>query len=1107
MEKILKKLDFFIRKYHFILLIKNIIFFSTYALLLILFFLFVEYSLWLNTIYRTIVFFFILGFTFIFGIWYFLLPFVKISKYYKKIDRFKAADIIGNYFPDISDRFRNLLELGKIKSISNENIQLLEAAIEQKINSIDKYSIDNAIDKTKIKKGVIFFLPVLLGFALLTFTSPSIVKEPFERIIQYNQNFTKPAPFEFVLLNKQLDGIQGESYIIKLMFKGDVLPGDAQIEINDYLYPMRKISNSKFEYEVNQLKSDFKFRFEANGYFSKQYYFNVQTKPSILSFVAELIYPAYIEKQNEILKNTTDFSLPQGTKIKWAFNAKDVYDLIAYTNKDTVKIENTVKQKNYFNFSKTFFSSQEILFTATNDNVNFTDSLKMFINVIPDQYPSIKLDEINDSILFSKRYFYGEILDDYGFSSLKFHYKAENEEEYNIIDIPFSNMIIQQEFFYMVDFSTIDNWRESKIEYFFSVSDNDGVNGAKTTKTSTKIFSLPDIKEMNNVYDEKQENLISDMSGSIEDVKKLKEEINDLRFDLMNKKTLNWEDKNKVQQLIEKQKQLELKIEDIKNQNLEKNLFEEQLKDMSPELIEKQKQLEELFDKVFDEEMKELMQQIQDLLKDLDKEQIMEQMEKIQMRSEDIEKELDRNLSLLKQLEFEKKMNDVIDKLEQNKEDLENLNKETENSSNSKEELQNKQEEINREFEKIQEEINQLEEMNDNLEHSMDFPEVNELMDNIKKDLQNSKESLSENKMKEASKNQKSGSEKIQQLSQKLQNAMQAFEQETLAEDIDNLKMILKNLINISFLQEKNMEFAKTISYRDPNFNKVVTSQKLIVNRFKIVEDSLYALSKRQVMIQPIITRDIANIKQYSKKIKEYFDRGSLSQAIPQEQYLMQSANNLALLLIEALEQMNNMMMQMQSGGSGQCNNPKPGSKPGAKPSPKTLKQLQEQLNQQMESLMKQMQKGNKEGGENPRISEQLAKMAAQQEAIRRKLQEYSETLKSEGQDTKLLNEIMKQMEQTEKEIVNKQLNQNTINRQKDILVRLMNSEKADLEREKEEKRTSKTGKVINKSNPEDFFQYKRNKESSEEVIKTIPPMFNSFYRQKINNFYLKLNN
>jgi hypothetical protein len=89
--------------------------------------------------------------------------------------------------------------------------------------------------------------------------------------------------------------------------------------------------------------------------------------------------------------------------------------------------------------------------------------------------------------------------------------------------------------------------------------------------------------------------------------------------------------------------------------------------------------------------------------------------------------------------------------------------------------------------------------------------------------------------------------------------------------------------------------------------------------------------------------------------------------------------------------------------------------------------------------------------------------------------------------------------------LVNKQLNQSTMNRQNDILIRLMESEKAELEREKDENRTSRTGKVINNSNPEEFFQYKRNITTSDEIIKSIPPMFNSFYRQKVNKFYLEL--
>ena len=96
-------------------------------------------------------------------------------------------------------------------------------------------------------------------------------------------------------------------------------------------------------------------------------------------------------------------------------------------------------------------------------------------------------------------------------------------------------------------------------------------------------------------------------------------------------------------------------------------------------------------------------------------------------------------------------------------------------------------------------------------------------------------------------------------------------------------------------------------------------------------------------------------------------------------------------------------------------------------------------------------------------MSEQLVKLAAEQEAIRKQLQELEEQLKEEGKtNTGDLNDVMGKMEKTETDLVNKIIDNETMKRQKDILTRLLESEKAEKERELDEKRESNEAKNEN---------------------------------------------
>jgi len=622
---------------------------------------------------------------------------------------------------------------------------------------------------------------------------------------------------------------------------------------------------------------------------------------------------------------------------------------------------------------------------------------------------------------------------------------------------------------------------------------------------------MPDKSEIKEAYNQKNENLASGINTSLQKVQQIKKDLDQLRFDMINKKNLNWEDKNKIDQILQKHNELEKEIENIRDMNFEKNIFEDFMKDIRPDLLEKQLKLEEMFNELFSEEMKQMIKDLQDMLNELNKDKIVEQLEQIKLRTEDIEKELDRNLELMKQLEFEKKMDAAITDIDKLKEKLDELRQQTEKGNTNKNELLEEQNKLNKEFAEIQKDLEELKKENEDLFHQLQLPDLSKLQQEIESELQQSSDNLSKGKQSQAGKNQKSASEKLDELSAELSKAMGEMEEDSLAEDIENLKMILKNLVHLSFFQEKNLELGRKINNRDPNYGRLLANQKAIYNRFRVVEDSLYALSKRQIMVQGIINKDLKNIKEYSARIDHHYNFGDVASAVVHQQYLMQSLNNLALLLVESLENMNNQMNEMQGKGKGkdgQCKSKSKGKgNSGTKPSARTIRQLQEQLNKQMDQVLQQMQQGKSGSGGNS-MSEQFAKMAAQQEAIRKQLQEYNEQLKSMGEgNSKILNELMQQMEQTEKDLVNKRLNPQTLMRQNEIAIRLMESEKAELEREKDDKRTSRTAKVINNSNPETYFQYNRDKNSGDETLRTIPPGLNSFYRQKVNSFFNKLNN
>jgi hypothetical protein len=85
-------------------------------------------------------------------------------------------------------------------------------------------------------------------------------------------------------------------------------------------------------------------------------------------------------------------------------------------------------------------------------------------------------------------------------------------------------------------------------------------------------------------------------------------------------------------------------------------------------------------------------------------------------------------------------------------------------------------------------------------------------------------------------------------------------------------------------------------------------------------------------------------------------------------------------------------------------------------------------------------------------------------------------------------------------------MNQQLIDLNSDIVVRLLESEKAMKEREQEERRQAEEFKGKNLGNPQEILEYKRMIEKQRETLRTTPIDLHPFYKRMVNEYYLKSN-
>jgi len=1105
---IIQKLDAFISKYYKNLIIKGILYLLLISLSLFIVVAISEYFAHFSTSIRTIiVYVYLLVFLALF-IRFILIPSLALFRLSKHLNHQEASKIIGSHFPEISDKLSNILQLKQLEDISLAQRQLIEAGISQKSAKIEPVPFLKVVDfKTNYKYLKYLAIPVV--FILFSWLiKPNMVTEPATRLIKYQQEFEEQQAFSIHIINEELTAFQKDDFDLSIEIKGEELPDKLYINYHNSRYMMLKKSGNHFSYTFKNLRNTLDFIItDAADFKSKKHILTVYPKASFNGFELEIIPPKYTNLVSSKEKNIGDIKVPEGSILQWRITTTNCDNLLVLKNNKPLY---TIKKEGIFTINDTITKTSDFKIYTSNSYLTKSDSISWVVHIIKDEYPQIKIDIVEDKNDTKLLYFNGFIDDDYGFSNLKM--VIENQGKSTSQPISFNPNTKPQNFYHFISLSDLAVDKGDDISYYFIVYDNDKWNGYKSAKTKKEYFHFDSQKELIEKRNNDADSIKNDMMQSLQELRDLNKEIANFKKELVNKELLSWDDKKKMDKLLKDQEKIQKKLEDFNKQNKDIN---EKSKDINQNerILDKQEKLQELFEKVMDEDTKKKMEEIRKMLEEMNKDNAQETLEEMEINAEELEDQLDRNLELFKQLEFELRLEQNIEELKKLAEKQKELAEETKNSpKKDSEDLQQKQDSINKAFEDIKKDLQKLDSLNKLLEEPNKFDNKQEEQKKVDSLQNKAQENLEKNKMDKAADAQEKAADEMENMASEMQFEMEQNAMEELGEDMEVLREILDQLVQLSFTQEHIMDTLAGFNDMDPAYNGIVRQQFQMERKFKMVKDSLQALAKRQVAVQPFITKELTKLDYRLHSTTDYLEAHKRNDAVKEQQFVMTSLNQLALMLDEAMQQMQQQMKSMMKGGSGKGKScPKPGA---GKPSPKSMKSLQQQLNNQMKALQKQQKNGKKKGKPGQKgqkgqgMSEQFARMAAEQARIRRMMEDYQqEMLKENGTKDGGLDATMKDMEKTEHDLVNKIISQETLNRQQKILTRLLKSEKAEQEREKEKKRKSNEGKNVKRSNPFEYLMYKNKKEMELNLIKSLPLDFNNYYKNKVDHYFYQFEN
>ncbi len=1081
-DRILSKLEAFSRKYYTKVLIRGTLLFFAIGLLFFLAIMGLEYLLWLDQTGRLILFLVFLAVELFLLYRFIAVPIFYILKIREGLSNKRAALLIGKHFPKVNDKLYNLLELAENSRAS----ELLLASIEQRSKKLGDVPFTKAIDfkesYTYVKYALIPLL--IIGFIWI---SGNIVDffNSYNRVVNYDVAFEKPAPFSFQLLNESLEVLDNESLTIRVETHGEVQPENVYLMIDGEELLLKNVGGvHSYTFEPPVQESD--FYFTANGWDSRSYSIQSFNTPVLVGFTMTLDFPNYLRRQSETISGTGNAVVPEGTRIVWEIVGNHVDEIKMVKKDTTIKFNRKAKT---FDHAESIRADLDYELSTSNAYANDFERLGYRLEVVKDAYPTVKVEQVLDSLNPNQSFYIGQAADDHMVNQVRaVCYPLDDNQDVQriVLESPRSN--VHQFYYTFPSGFSLEEGRGYKL--YFEIVDNDGLRGGKIVRSRVFDTQILDDKQLKNKELDFQNSLLNRLDKTVELYKEQKERLSKINTKQREEKGMDFEDKSEIRDFINKQEQQEELMQKFSRElkeSLEKNASSDEMKKLLQERLERQ-ELEAKKNEKLLEELKKLADKI-------DKVELKEKLEELAKKQSSGARNLEQLLELTKRYYVNEKMAQLSRDLEELSSKQKELS-EKENEENNAEE----QNQLNDEFKELSEQLDELRKDNADLKKPLEMNVQPNEQDGVRQDQQDALEELnekqegnesndqdSEQSKKKAQAKQKSAAQKMEEMSKKLQQATMGGGGSSITEDAEMLRQILDNLVTFSFRQEALFEDVENLNEDVLQFSKTVRTQKELRRLFEHVDDSLFALSLRRAELSEFVNEQITEVYYNIDKSLESIAENQIFQGASYQQYVVNATNALADFLADILDNMQQNMQAGQGQGQGSSDFQLPDIIKGQQGIQDKMqgdgKQGEKQGEQQSDGqgegkdgersgAQKEGKGRNGEGKERGKGQEEVGseggsgndemelseiyEIYKEQQQIRQQLEKQLEDF-IENSDKNLAKKLVRQMEDFENDLLENGITKRTMNKVNTIQHQLLKLKNATLKQGRKKERESKT--------------------------------------------------
>ena len=817
---------------------------------------------------------------------------------------------------------------------------------------------------------------------------------------------------------------------------------------------------------------------------SAQYQVTISDEPIVTQFQYRLSYPAYTRLQSQTFPaNTGDIQTLFGTELVFTGESNKPLKAasLAFEESDAVKLEITARhlletapqppvdgQGAAANPIPRTMRGSFIAQQSGNYRIQITDvegftnrePINYTLTVFKDTAPDVNIvsparDTVLDNAMLVDLKV--EATDDYGIQALQLVYRVEAEgaEE---VTVPLKRWGVENapvrrsvSVAYRWDVDRIGIFPGEVLAYYVQALDNDDVSGPNIGKSPTYTLRFPSLSELYDSVATEQETEQQGLEDLVDEQADATGLIDTLLGKIRKSQELTFNDENLMQQVLDNQKQIEQAakqlVEDM--QQTAEDMEQKQLFDT--ETIQKYQELQELMEQALSEEHKEILRKLSEALA---KQQVSEQersMMEANLSQEQFLQQLERAKSLYEQILLQQELEAAAKQAqalaEQQKELMDTL--ETSPESAPANELAQKEDRVGEEFGKLSENLDELDaemgELAKNKENAP--PQIERLADEVKRlnqfakdqnlpeDLQTTSENLRSGQNREALESGRSAEQTLTELAQGLDNALEFMEGANANETLTAMREAVKSGLHLSHLHEEVLSKTNNLIIAGQTeayiTNEILQLQNLAGDELSTAEgiaqlaNKLWELGNRQMEVPPKVVWHLNASKDALSRAARALEDRQPSLAMPIQRTALADLNQAIFELLDAMAQMNQQM-----GASGMEN---------MLEQLQQLAESQEQLNQMAQNLSQQM----REQGQTPGFEQMMRQLAAQQQLIREATERLAERAEQMAQMLGSLEDVAGEMTEVEQSLRQGELDEQVLNRQEQILTRMLDSLKS----------------------------------------------------------------